>query len=303
MGRSPPFLHSRAVIAACLLWASGCAALVGLDETYSVGHEGGASPSGTGTGSGSPTATSTAVGGGTGTGTATSTAVGGGTGTGTATSTAVGGGSATGTASGGGTGTATGAGAEGGAGGGTIVDACGDGTVQSGEECDDGGKLPADGCSPTCEVECAGPKTAKHPATYHCYRYVNDGLVTWNVGRGICQAMGAGWDLGIVTSAAERDFVDDVLALPEGTVFANHDPFQYWLGGRDLSQTDVFEWINGEPWSYAPWDTNPQDPSHGNQNCIRLRALQGSSNDVFRDADCSLTSSVLCELQPAGTSP
>jgi hypothetical protein len=73
------------------------------------------------------------------------------------------------------------------------------------------------------------------------------------------------------------------------------------LVGRDFTTSDEFEWFNGEPWSYAPWDSDPQDPSHGGQDCIRLRALGGASNDVFRDAVCSLTSSALCELQPAGT--
>ncbi len=35
---------------------------------------------------------------------------------------------------------------------------------------------------------------------------------------------------------------------------------------------------------------------------LSLAGWLGQSNDVFRDATCSLTRSILCELQPAGTS-
>jgi cysteine-rich repeat protein len=181
--------------------------------------------------------------------------------------------------------------------------ACGDGMVDASEECDDGGTTAGDGCDGSCLVECSGPQTAKHPTTHHCYEFIDNALVTWDQARTQCMALGSGWDLATITSAGERDFVDDTLALPEGTAFANDDPYQYWLGGRDLTQQDQFEWVNGEPWSYTPWDTNPQDPSNGNQDCIRLRAIQGTSNDVFRDAVCTLTSSIVCELQPAGTTP
>ena len=271
--RSPPW------VALVLTVGTGCTMIAGLDGDYFVGDGEGGSGSGSG---------GAAAGGGTGASTS-----GGGTGASTS-----GGGSSAST-SGGGSGAST----SGGGSGGDPTGDCGNGTVDSGEECDDGGIAPGDGCSASCEVVCSGPKTAKHSVTHHCYLYINDGLVTWDTGRNQCLALGSDWDLAIITSEEERNLVDNTLALPEGTVFANDDPYQYWLGGRDLSQQDVFEWLNGEPWSYAPWDTNPPDPSHGGQDCIRLRAIQGQSNDVFRDAACGLTSSILCELQPAGTSP
>jgi cysteine-rich repeat protein len=95
-----------------------------------------------------------------------------GTGSGVTTTTsgsAGGGGSAATTSSGGGQGgtSATGGGsAVGGAGGaggtgGVLQPACGDGDVDPGEDCDDGGTVPADGCSATCTLEnadaCPGP--------------------------------------------------------------------------------------------------------------------------------------------------
>jgi cysteine-rich repeat protein len=178
---------------------------------------------------------------------------------------------------------------------------CGNGMLDPEEECDDAGTAAADGCSPDCLVECEGDKTVKHPDTAHCYRYIDDMLVAWQPGRDLCQALGPGWDLATITSEEERDFVDEELELPESGSFQNDDPFQYWLGARDPGTQDQYEWLNGEAWSYAPWDDD--DPTGGAQDCIRLRALPGPTNDAFRDAVCELGSSALCEMQPAGTMP
>jgi cysteine-rich repeat protein len=215
-----------------------------------------------------------------------------------ATTSAAGGSAGGGVGGGAGGGGASGGGPVGGAGGGPP---CGDGTVDATtEECDDGGTVPGDGCSQDCVVECDGPQTAKHPDTKHCYRYLNASLVQWQPGRELCQALGPSWDLAVVTTSEERDFLDDVLDLPVGPQFENDDPFQYWLGAQ-IGGSGDFEWLSGELWEYTPWDSG--QPDGDGQNCLRLRALDGDSNDAFRDADCDLTCSALCELQPAGTAP
>jgi cysteine-rich repeat protein len=186
--------------------------------------------------------------------------------------------------------------------GGNAPDPCGNSTIDNGEECDDGNTTSGDGCSDQCTVECRGPDDHLRAGTLHCYRVISNGLRTWNQGRSDCQALGPGWDLATIVDEAERNYVDDAVDPAFGNSFQNDDPYQYWLLGRDVTQTDTFEWLNGETWGYTPWDDDPQDPSNGNQDCIRLRAKGGSSNDVFRDAECSLTSSSLCERPPAGTS-
>jgi cysteine-rich repeat protein len=214
-------------------------------------------------------------------------------------SASTGGGAAVGGMGGGAAGGASsGGGSIGGGGGGPP---CGDGVVDvATEECDDGGAVPGDGCSQDCAVECDAPQSAKHPTSKHCYRYLNEDLVEWQPGRDLCQALGPSWDLAVVTTSEERDFLDDVLELPVGPEFENDDPFQYWLGAQ-IGGSGMFEWLSGERWGFAPWDFG--QPDGGGQNCLRLRALDGDSNDVFRDADCELTASALCELQPAGTVP
>jgi len=147
------------------------------------------------------------------------------------------------------------------------------------------------------------PPEHLRPNTLHCYRIINSALRTWDEVRTDCQNLGPGWDLATIVDEVERDYVDDTVDPDVGSSFQNDDPFQYWLLGRDITMTDSFEWLNGDVWGYTPWDDNPQDPSNGDQDCIRLRAKVGGSNDVFRDADCTLTSSSLCERPPAGSTP
>ena len=52
---------------------------------------------------------------------------------------------------------------------------CGDGGVEAGEDCDDGGNLPGDGCSPLCTIE-PGWSCSGDPS--HCAPICGDGLVS-----------------------------------------------------------------------------------------------------------------------------
>jgi hypothetical protein len=98
----------------------------------------------------------------------------------------------------------------------------------------------------------------------------------------LCQNIGPGWDLAAISSEAERDFID-----------TNFTYESAWLGGRDLTLMDVYEWVSGEAWGYAPWEIG--DPNGGDEDCVRMMNVSGANNDEFRDDGCQEIGAPLCE--------
>jgi cysteine-rich repeat protein len=162
---------------------------------------------------------------------------------------------------------------------------CGDGTidVDVGEECDDANELEGDGCK-ACVVECEGNFIAKDPTTFHCYIAFLSAR-SWQEARSACLDLDARTDLFAASSESEAEFVLD--QLPTGG-------FEVWTGGNDLSAEGVYQWSNGETWSYAPWA--PLEPSGmDGEDCV-----VGSSNGTIGDASCDDVHYYLCERTPAG---
>jgi cysteine-rich repeat protein len=159
---------------------------------------------------------------------------------------------------------------------------CGDGTVEEGEECDDGGRDPDDGCDPSCLVECEGGSlAAKDPATFHCYI----GVATqrsWANARVDCLALGPGVDLVAPSTLEESDFL---LAQVPLMISA-------WTGGNDQTTEGDYDWSNGETWSYEPWIANQPDRDG---DCIT------GSPDGIEDRPCDEAHFYVCERTPAGT--
>ena len=80
------------------------------------------------------------------------------------------------------------------------------------------------------------------------YDIINAEGFTWTAARSAALAMGAGWDLATITSAAENAFVIASL-LPASPPERSH----YWLGATDLAVEGTFVWVTGEAFTYTNW--------------------------------------------------
>jgi hypothetical protein len=170
----------------------------------------------------------------------------------------------------------------------SMVDPCGNGMLGPGEECDDGNTTAGDSCDAACVVECVVSLTTfKRQDDNHCYQVVTTPR-NWENARADCISLGPGWDLAGISEQTERDYLDDVVNVPSST----------YLGGNDRATEGTWEWVNGEPWGYAPWV--PGEPN-GSGDCARTLDRAGTSNDEFRDTNCLSLQPYLCELTPAGS--
>lgn len=81
----------------------------------------------------------------------------------------------------------------------------------------------------------------------HWYEVVASEGVTWTAARSAAQALGAGWDLATIGTAAEHTFVTSL--LNPASLQRSH----YWLGATDLAQEGVWQWADATPWSFTIW--------------------------------------------------
>ena len=108
----------------------------------------------------------------------------------------------------------------------------------------------------------------------------------------------AGRALAAVTDEDELAFVISQVAQ------------QIWLGASELDEEDVWVWVSGEPWAYAPWLTG--EPNEGgnqgagggvpyDEDCLELYDETGAAEGYgFADDGCAHEQPPLCERWPAG---
>jgi cysteine-rich repeat protein len=182
-----------------------------------------------------------------------------------------------------------GGGGGGGAGGSPAV--CGDGELHSAEECDDTNLDPGDGCDAACVVECPAGGL-KDPSTHHCYALTTSSA-TFAGSRTACVALGPGFDLAAISSMAELDLLTwtevESLVVPGATLY---------LGAEETTVDDVFTWLNGEAFVYAPWLLGEPNDFGGSEPCVDLRYRMMAFG--FNDEDCLVAHRGLCERTPAG---
>ncbi|XP_052223368.1 low affinity immunoglobulin epsilon Fc receptor-like [Dreissena polymorpha] len=101
-----------------------------------------------------------------------------------------------------------------------------------------------------------------------------------------CEAMGA--HLLVVTDSEENDFIYNVL-------FRDEPNFQIFIGGFRLMEESTYQWITGEPWTFANW--NPLEPSLAvwdtgeSEECV---CITGQWN--WTDIPCNQTRMFVCEF-------
>lgn len=94
----------------------------------------------------------------------------------------------------------------------------------------------------------------------HNYVLVDSYAITWNDAQAGAQAIGMGWDLATITSAAEQAFID-------ANVFGNLSG-EYWIGGyqnplTEPTATAGWSWVTGEAWNYTNWSAGEPNDNTG----------------------------------------
>lgn len=81
----------------------------------------------------------------------------------------------------------------------------------------------------------------------HEYEVVMASGVTWDGARAAAIALGPGWDLATVGSAAENTFLESQLnaGLP--------DRSHMWIGATDRLLENAFQWVDGTPFLFTDW--------------------------------------------------
>lgn len=81
----------------------------------------------------------------------------------------------------------------------------------------------------------------------HEYEVIVAEGTTWSDARADALALGGGWDLATITSAAEDGFVSSL--LPTSPASRSH----FWLGASDAATEGTFAWVTGESFTYTNW--------------------------------------------------
>ncbi len=131
----------------------------------------------------------------------------------------------------------------------------------------------------------------------HCH-FLQPGALVWATARTACRARGPGWDLSSVRSAAESEFLAEVLG------------FEAWLGASDETEEATWVWVVDETpfWSgsgttgsaiggeYTNW--NSDEPNGGiATNCVRVvPALATDAGAPWADLGCEQELGAVCEL-------
>lgn len=103
----------------------------------------------------------------------------------------------------------------------------------------------------------------------HEYDVVRAEGMTWTAAQAAVAAMGAGWHLATITSAAEDAFVASLLssALPARSHF--------WLGATDVGAEGTFEWVTSEGFTYTNW-WGGEPNNAGNEDYVAFDLRSGS---------------------------
>jgi cysteine-rich repeat protein len=176
---------------------------------------------------------------------------------------------------------------------------CGDGALDPGEACDAGGAATM-ACSGTCGLTCAGGVLSDDNGS--CYS--TTGKKSWQAARDECVAKGAGCDLVVLETAAERSFLKGKFGS-EAWVGA----FKSDSGWQDMP---AYTWVDFSPWTgggpAARWVANnsngggPDGASWGNgepNNVLSERCLRLKDSDLkLLSSNCNDTGQVgICECK------
>lgn len=131
--------------------------------------------------------------------------------------------------------------------------------------------------------DCTGEGTFTDADASVCY-IIGDTAASWGEGRDFCESWG-----GDLVQVGSRE---------ENALLREHATLDVWLGANDLATEGDFRWLDGGALDDGPpWAFGQPDDFENIEDCVELRAMDDSWNDV----PCSSLKPPVCEraLQPA----
>jgi hypothetical protein len=112
----------------------------------------------------------------------------------------------------------------------------------------------------------------------HEYDVILSENITWSNANAATIAMGNGWHLATITSAAENAFISSLLPLNVP------DRSHFWLGGSDAAVEGTWTWVTGEAFVFASWwGGEPNNVGNEDYLAMDLRGQMYAWNDAPGD--------------------
>lgn len=112
-------------------------------------------------------------------------------------------------------------------------------------------------------------------ANGHEYEAIYSEGITWTAASAATAALGGGWHLATLTSAAEDAFVASLLptSLPQRSHF--------WFGLTDVAVEGTYDWVTGEVSAYTNWaGGEPNNSGNEDYMALDLRSSTWAWNDA-----------------------
>ncbi len=112
-----------------------------------------------------------------------------------------------------------------------------------------------------------------------CFLVIDIPALEWNDARRNCKKLGG--DLAKITSAAENQFISDLLTKQKKAGNA-------WLGLYRKADKK-FYWVDGTQLTgYTAWDkTEPNNANNGDEDCVLMYGRAGSAKGTWNDLPCT----------------
>jgi len=120
--------------------------------------------------------------------------------------------------------------------------------------------------------------TAGSGGNGHFYEVISAPGIDFEVAESAALGLGAGWNLASITSVAEQAFI--ISLLPNSPADRDH----YWLGGTDRVTEGVWEWLDGEVFTYTNWWSGEPNNSSA-ENFLAMDYRNGSWTWMWNDVN------------------
>lgn len=113
--------------------------------------------------------------------------------------------------------------------------------------------------TPVSPTDTAAEDTLEQAAVTHRYTVIQ-AQMTWDEARLYCESRG-----GHLATVLDQEQFDTIVALLE-----SHGITQAWLGANDLNSSNGYQWITGDPFTFAVWALGEPNHTNGTEHYLMM---------------------------------